>query len=377
MNECVWLKPLFKDNNYWQIGFDGENLVTRYGKVNGVIRETKRKVLLNNSGRTMYEQALLEANQKYNKQEHKGYSNELTTITQYPKPMLANDFDNSKIKAYPILVQPKIDGVRSICRLMNNKVHMRSKEGNEQLHMDQIRDELIKLFAFLPQNVDIDGELYVHGWSFNKLISAVRTGQITKSTKKVRDKNPLNELVNYYIFDLMLDLSAIDRVTLLTNAFNKYIETYNKPKFIVLVPTYIANSYEELIQLHNYFVSEHYEGAMIRHTCGFSRNSMDLTKYRDKRCDNLLKLKVFKDEEGIIVDVIEENGVESNLALFVIKDIRDNVFTVRPKGTFEQRKEWFKNKQDIIGKKYTFRYFELSDHNIPRFPVGIAIRDYE
>ena len=32
---------------------------------------------------------------------------------------------------------------------------------------------------------------------------------------------------------------------------------------------------------------------------------------------------------------------------------------------------------EYVGKKLTVRYQELTDDGIPRFPVGIAIRDYE
>jgi hypothetical protein len=32
---------------------------------------------------------------------------------------------------------------------------------------------------------------------------------------------------------------------------------------------------------------------------------------------------------------------------------------------------------NLIGKSLTVRYFEMTDDNIPRFPVGVSIRDYE
>jgi hypothetical protein len=30
-----------------------------------------------------------------------------------------------------------------------------------------------------------------------------------------------------------------------------------------------------------------------------------------------------------------------------------------------------------VGKKLTVRYQELTDEGLPRFPVGVAFRDYE
>ena len=41
------------------------------------------------------------------------------------------------------------------------------------------------------------------------------------------------------------------------------------------------------------------------------------------------------------------------------------------------RKALFKYGRDYIGEMLTVRYQELTDDGVPRFPVGIAIRDYE
>ena len=43
----------------------------------------------------------------------------------------------------------------------------------------------------------------------------------------------------------------------------------------------------------------------------------------------------------------------------------------------EQRAEWLARAPDLVGKALTVKYFQLSDDGVPRFPVGIALRDYE
>ena len=54
-------------------------------------------------------------------------------------------------------------------------------------------------------------------------------------------------------------------------------------------------------------------------------------------------------------------------------------FACRPCGTREERQELFLKGANYIGKMLTVRYQELtsSEQKVPRFPVGIAIRDYE
>jgi DNA ligase-1 len=47
------------------------------------------------------------------------------------------------------------------------------------------------------------------------------------------------------------------------------------------------------------------------------------------------------------------------------------------KGTTESKKERMENVEEFYGKLLTVKYQELSADGIPRFPVGIAFRDYE
>jgi hypothetical protein len=39
--------------------------------------------------------------------------------------------------------------------------------------------------------------------------------------------------------------------------------------------------------------------------------------------------------------------------------------------------ELWSQKQELIGKKATVKYFELTADGIPRFPKVVGIRDYE
>ena len=52
-------------------------------------------------------------------------------------------------------------------------------------------------------------------------------------------------------------------------------------------------------------------------------------------------------------------------------------FKVTPNATVETRRDWFKKGKSLIGRKLTVEFFELTNKGIPRFPKGIAIRDYE
>ena len=126
----------------------------------------------------------------------------------------------------------------------------------------------------------------------------------------------------------------------------------------------------ELEETHKTYVEEGYEGLIIRSQDG---------KYEpDHRSSSLLKLKSFKDDEFEIVDFKEGKGNDKNTVIFTCKTNEDSkFFEVRPRGTREERRKMFENGKSYIGKSLTVKYFELTDDGIPRFPVGIAVRDYE
>ena len=84
-----------------------------------------------------------------------------------------------------------------------------------------------------------------------------------------------------------------------------------------------------------------------------------------------------QDDEYQIVGFQEGEGVEIGCIIWKCVTKEGITFNCRPKGTHEARRELFKNAQQYVGKKLTVRFQELSDDLVPRFPVGITIRDYE
>jgi DNA ligase-1 len=91
----------------------------------------------------------------------------------------------------------------------------------------------------------------------------------------------------------------------------------------------------------------------------------------------LQKYKEFFDKEFVIVGGHEGSGPDAGTVVFEVKTKEGKVFSVRPKGTREERTEWLNDMKNIKGKELTVRYQNLSEDGIPIFPVGIAIRDYE
>ena len=114
-------------------------------------------------------------------------------------------------------------------------------------------------------------------------------------------------------------------------------------------------------------LNEGYEGIMAR-----NRDSKYLFGYRSK---DLLKVKRFLDEEYEVVGFTHGTSIEKECLIFICQTKEGQYFNVRPVGTHEERKEMYKVGHTYIGKPLTVKYQELSNDGVPRFPVGLHIRE--
>ena len=116
------------------------------------------------------------------------------------------------------------------------------------------------------------------------------------------------------------------------------------------------------------FIKQNYEGIMIRNTNGVYK-----LKFRS---NDLIKLKPFLDAEYKIVDFTDGVGRDKGCVIWICENKNGDTFRCRPNGSLEERQSLFENGKKYIGKYLTVRYQELVD-DIPRFGIGISIRDYE
>lgn len=387
--------PMYREaanggTTYWIIGFDGiKNLLMLHGYVNGTPVPNATEVVLNTSGRSMQEQALLEARQRYTMKFREGYRPPGSNVPRAVDPMLAHKYEPpyKRLAGFQyVYIQPKLDGIRMLVQFIGGRVVMTSRGHKEWNHITHVVPELTEFFAYLPADSVLDGELYDHDCSFNTIQSLVTT----KTASKI-DYARVSK-VKYNIFDINLrqPISYDQRYSLLVNAYTKYVQDRSSdgnttdpnafPKTFVIVPSELASSHEQIMAKHNEYVAKGYEGLMIKKIAyGIPQNNplYQETLYVEKRSYNIMKLKIFDDEEAVVVGVKDSNGTEKGCAMLTVRDIRGNVFDVRMRGSFERRKMWLQNPQLVYGRQLTIRFFGLSEYGVPRHPVGVRFRDYE
>ena len=321
--------------------------------------EEQAKKLFNSKKKEGYveynnENQINNENEINNEEKKEGKGNKKITIRTY-YPMLAHQYENKKKEIkFPCFVQPKLDGVR--CVVVNNKLY--SRNGNRFPELPHIENELSSLNK---DNLILDGELYTDDINFEKIVGLVKKFKKSEEDEKNSEKIYLN------VFDYIDNkLPYEQRMKNLDNFFEK-----NKNmKYIKQVKTEECKNQEAIYDFLEKYTKEGYEGVIIRNKKGnYEENS---------RSVNLQKLKKFIDEEFEIIDyTTPDTGKEVGCVIWICKTKDGKKFNVRPSGNYQERKNLYKNAKKFIGKMLTVRYQELTNGKVPRFPVGVAIRDYE
>ena len=288
------------------------------------------------------------------------------------KPMLASAvegfFGLGKLK-YPVMVSPKLDGIR--CVLREGKALSRSLKPIPNTYIRNILESL---------EIDsLDGEIMIAGKNFNEIQSAVMS----------EAGEPDFE---YHVFDTFGGWVANgDKAFSYRYGFLKGWESLFKGR-IKLVEHQDIEFPEMLIVYHSECISKGYEGVMIRDPKGpykFGRSTL--------KEGYLLKFKQFKDSEAVVVGQVERmhnaneaftdelghtkrsshkaNKVPTGmLGAFKVVDPYTHVeFEVGTGFTEEERKRYFG--VNYICCHIRYKYQELSADGVPRFPVFLGFRD--
>lgn len=186
--------------------------------------------------------------------------------------MLAYKFDEGKFARMPkpVAIQPKLNGNR--CRAIfddNGKVTLLSSSAAVINSINHIPRELEKLKA---KNIELDGELYIHGMPHQQINAIVRrTTTVHADRAKIR----------YNIFDLANDTMNQQERFVVTNALETRARQF-KVESVDFLETRIVSTMQEVMHYLGIYMSQGYEGIIIRNLSA---------KYQRKRSVDLLKYK--------------------------------------------------------------------------------------
>ena len=353
--ENKFLYGLDKAGKYkvWSIWTEGEELYIMHGKENGKMQTKRELIQGKNIGRsnetTPEQQALLEAESRYKRQLDKGYRPTKGELEELPiLPMLASDYLKQGHRiSYPCYVSEKLDGVRCLAIRHKDKVELKSRGGKEYI----VPHIQLELQGVMSEGDIWDGELYIHGKYLEEIVSAVK-----KPNTNTQD-------IKFVIFDVATPARFEDRLVKMQGISH----TIGQEGAIRVLHYYLTMDEEQMKHIHKQFVSEGYEGIMLRNKNGLYESG--------KRSADLQKYKEFFDEEFEIRDVVEDRN--GNGVLCVWDHVAGSTFDVCY-GDFEERKQQLNNPSKYRGKWLTVKYqTRYKDSKLPQFPTGVCIREMD
>ena len=213
-------------------------------------------------------------------------------MTERPKRkgiMLAQPVSNKRVRALgnSMFAQPKLKGERCRVEWFHKEPVLISSYGNEFKFLNHIKEAIKEHFQFslLP----LDGELYKHGWNFERIHSA--------ASRKVNESSDTAGL-EFHVFDYQGSESQWERIHVL----NKKVGLYLFESPLVYVPYTIVTP-DNWLEQANIYTSEGYEGIILRGP---------IWSYETKRSQGLLKFKPTEEDEYEIIDVTEAISKEGN-----------------------------------------------------------------
>ena len=273
---------------------------------------------------------------------------------------LAQKFEMKRIEgARFVAIEPKLDGIRCFAIVEQGECQLFARSGKLISNFNNtIGKELIKL-----GDGCYDGELM--GEDF---ISIMR---------QAYRKDDLDTSGTYFaIFDYLpisewksreAKMSCYDRFELLLCLIREKYDIIDHNIIKTVEREYLEQpSFEEIKSVHDTYISDGYEGAMIKDT---------EAPYRFGRGYEVMKLKAFLDADVIIKSLsegtgkhagklgsvcVEFNGVEVSIGSGFSDDLRDKI--------------WL-DKSSFIGRMIEVRYQEVTPDGSLRFPTFVCFRN--
>lgn len=286
--------------------------------------------------------------------------NDNTDQNGIKKPMLCKVYDINDSKNKDVTswyLSAKHDGLRCFLYYKDGVVKTASRGGQ---HYDVAatyicQDPYInKLFKSNP-NLILDGELYKHdpNWNLQRISGLGRLETLHEDHKQLQ----------FYCYDI------VDETKIFSERYNTLMDiSRNCPSNskLIIVSHTIVKTHNEIMKLHDNFVLQGYEGAVIRdgskeYKCGA----------RDRR---MQKIKLFSDDEFEITGITE--GLREEDFVFNLKTKEGYTFEAKPIGSREVKKKYREMLNSLIGTMGTVKFFGYTNTSepVPNLPVFICPR---
>lgn len=256
------------------------------------------------------------------------------------------------------IVQPKLNGerCRAVRRFYGDSWTLYSSELNEFFSVPHINQELF-LQDIHPDILELDGELYVHGWDFPEIHSVVG---------RTKNLHPQYEHMQFHVFDTVNDLPQFARIPL--------IKKVRESDIVKHVPHHLVDPQDlnHLTKVFDKYINDGYEGIITRHL---------EAPYIRKRSTLIMKFKPSQTDSYRIIGFTQALTIHGEPKLMLgalVCESDGNEFKVSAGAGLseDERREWWKNREDLSGRWVTVRY-QHKQRGVPMFVMKIEIGEHE
>lgn len=343
---------------FWSIrpDYDEEGFWIKHGQLDGKTQEKFIEVFENLSGRDIYEQIDLRVESRIARKRDGGYCDSIEearsrigrNASGNLRPMTAQVLKDRFIDFEKdiVFVQKKYDGHRCLIHIDNGKVEAYSRKGRKIVGIDHILEPLKKC----KTKIILDGELYIHGMSFQKLSSLIKKKQEESNRIEFICYDCIRQDENFFRrLEYARNILTLQEIKSANISFASTIRVYNMD---------ICRS------LFKQYRESGYEGAMIR----ISKNGYE----PGKRSRQLLKLKEFLDEEFKIESIVPSKDGWARLNCSTEKGV---MFGCSAPGTISNKKKMLREKQKYIGKMITIKFSHWTNEGKPFQPIAVRLKE--
>lgn len=312
------------------------------------------------------------------------------------RAMLApNDKINIDQVELPVLVSPKLDGIR--CVIREGQLFTRA---GKLIPNQKISEELTDLIELSHKGYVLDGELYDHGNTFQNIQSMCMNHDLE-----------LSDTFAFHAFDSVLwddwiksDSKIGEMYCVRLERLEKLLEGITTPR-VRLIQHVLATEPEHVKTAYKSYLDGGYEGAMIRSLDGLYKRGRATLREAD-----LLKIKPISTIDGKIVNVffkkemIDPDHGETDERGYKKRQFKKNYFretkivgsvkVVSPDSKFGETefqvafgkgfnakdiekisKEYIENAETLLGRWVEVEFMDIGCKDKPRLPKLVRFRD--
>jgi hypothetical protein len=369
---------------------DGQNHYKATKSIPSYVLKGKNLKKINET--TVLTQALIQTRSKYLKKVNDSAVRE-NAVRFFPVAVHKYDMkprDKSRHIVYPVAVQRKLDGGRTLSRYdsKTNKVELYSRKlkdvsGHE--HVEKALNKIYKIINKKEPNAYLDGELYKHGLSLQKISGLMRREKGSKTAAReaklaAESKIAVKPvLLEFHVFDIFFPISEseemrkmnyLERMIFLGDIFKKIKKT--DPAlltYVKKVETYIVDDIDAEEAMYKKFLTEDYEGSIVRNL----HAPYEYGTNKEIRSYQMRKRKPRHSAEYEVVNYTQgTQGKDRGAIIWVLKTKRGILFNSTPVGAdYEERYAAFAMMTPKIfdkeykGRQMTVEYDDISDNGVP------------